>query len=49
MSLVRFSLLQHGVLQEVSLAFIDTFDASSIMIHQNEDCWAKACFEKTDF
>lgn len=33
----------------VALTFKDTYDASSIMIHQHEDCWAKACFEKTDF
>ncbi|GAF66922.1 hypothetical protein BTS2_3828 [Bacillus sp. TS-2] len=34
---------------KVSLTFKDTYDASAIMIHQNEECWAKACFEKTDF
>ncbi|MEN0642351.1 DUF1349 domain-containing protein [Alkalicoccobacillus gibsonii] len=33
----------------VSLTFKDTFDASAIMIHHNEECWAKACLERTDF
>ena len=34
---------------QVSHEFIDTYDSASIMIMQNPQVWAKACFEKTDF
>ena len=33
----------------VSLDFKDVYDASSIMVMENEQIWAKACFELTDF
>ena len=34
---------------QVSHAFKDTYDAATIMVMENLDVWAKACFEKTDF
>jgi hypothetical protein len=34
---------------QVSHDFIDTYDAASIMVMQDLNVWAKACFEKTDF
>lgn len=33
----------------VSHAFKDTYDSATLMVMQNLDVWAKACFEKTDF
>lgn len=33
----------------VSHGFRDTFDASTIMVMQDSELWAKLCFEKTDF
>jgi regulation of enolase protein 1 (concanavalin A-like superfamily) len=34
---------------QVSHAFKDTYDAATIMVMENLEVWAKACFEKTDF
>jgi hypothetical protein len=34
---------------QVSHAFKDTYDAATIMVMEDLDVWAKACFEKTDF
>lgn len=34
---------------KVSLDFKDIYDSSSIMVMQDGDNWAKACFELTDF
>jgi len=34
---------------KVSLDFKDVYDAASIMVMENEQIWAKACFELTDF
>lgn len=34
---------------KVSLDFKDTYDSSSIMVMQDNNNWAKACFELTDF
>ena len=34
---------------KVSLDFLDTYDASALMVMKDQTCWAKACFEKTDF
>lgn len=34
---------------KVSHEFLDTFDAATIMVMENDNIWAKACFEKTDF
>lgn len=34
---------------KVSLDFLDTYDASAIMVMKDLSCWAKACFEATDF
>ncbi len=29
--------------------FLDTYDACALMVMKDLTCWAKACFEKTDF
>ena len=34
---------------KVSLDFKDVYDAAAIMVMENEQVWAKACFELTDF
>lgn len=34
---------------QVSHAFVDTYDAATIMVMEDLNVWAKACFEKTDF
>ncbi|WP_438495718.1 DUF1349 domain-containing protein [Paenibacillus sp. IHBB 3054] len=34
---------------QVSHGFKDTYDSSTLMIMQDFQVWAKACFEKTDF
>ncbi|MGI6239684.1 MAG: DUF1349 domain-containing protein [Christensenellales bacterium] len=34
---------------QVSLAFQDNYDAATLMLMENLDIWAKACFEQTDF
>ncbi|MCR8632219.1 DUF1349 domain-containing protein [Paenibacillus radicis (ex Xue et al. 2023)] len=34
---------------QVSHEFKDTYDAATIMVMQDLQIWAKACFEKTDF
>lgn len=34
---------------QVSHGFKDTYDAATLMIMQDLQVWAKACFEKTDF
>ena len=34
---------------KVSLDFKDVYDAASIMVMENTQIWAKACFELTDF
>lgn len=34
---------------KVSHDFNDVYDSSSIMVMKDMDCWAKACFEYTDF
>lgn len=34
---------------KVSLEFKDIYDAAAIMVMQDENYWAKACFELTDF
>jgi len=34
---------------KVSLDFKDIYDAASVMVMENEQIWAKACFELTDF
>lgn len=34
---------------KVSHDFKEVYDASSIMVMKDMDCWAKACFEYTDF
>ncbi len=34
---------------KVSHAFTDTYDSASIMVLKDLECWAKACFEYTDF
>jgi len=34
---------------KVSLDFKDVYDAASIMVMENTQVWAKACFELTDF
>ena len=34
---------------KVSHAFRDTYDSASVMVMQSMNCWAKACFELTDF
>lgn len=34
---------------KVSHDFLDTYDSSSIMLMAEQDIWAKACFEMTDF
>lgn len=34
---------------KVSHAFRDTYDSASVMVMQDMDHWAKACFELTDF
>jgi uncharacterized protein len=34
---------------QVSLDFQDTYDSATIMVMQDLQVWAKACFEKTDF
>ena len=34
---------------KVSHDFVDTYDSASIMVYHNEEVWAKACFELTDF
>ena len=34
---------------KVSHAFTDVYDSASIMVMKDLECWAKACFEYTDF
>lgn len=34
---------------KVSHAFEDTYDSASVMVMKDLDCWAKCCFELTDF
>ena len=34
---------------KVSHEFKDVYDSASLMIMQNLECWAKACYEYTDF
>ena len=34
---------------KVSHAFKSVYDSSSLMVYKNDACWAKACFEYTDF
>lgn len=34
---------------KVSHAFKDVYDAAAIMVMQDETCWAKSCYETTDF
>ena len=34
---------------KVSHDFKDTYDSASIMVMEDNDNWAKSCFEKTDF
>ena len=34
---------------KVSHDFKDTYDSSSLMVMEDNDNWAKSCFEKTDF
>lgn len=34
---------------KVSHAFRDTYDSASVMVMQDMEHWAKACFELTDF
>lgn len=34
---------------KVSHAFKDTYDSASVMVMKDMTCWAKACFELTDF
>ena len=34
---------------KVSHAFKDTYDSASVMVMADQQNWAKACFEKTDF
>lgn len=34
---------------KVSHAFQDTYDSASVMVMKDLDCWAKCCFELTDF
>ena len=34
---------------KVSHAFQDTYDSASVMVMKDLSCWAKACFELTDF
>ena len=34
---------------KVSHAFRDTYDSASVMVMQDPETWAKACFELTDF
>lgn len=33
----------------VSVDFIDIYDAAAVMVMKDEKVWAKSCFEKTDF
>ena len=34
---------------KVSHGFKDVYDAAAVMVMENEQVWAKACFEQTDF
>ena len=34
---------------KVSHDFVSTYDAAVVMIMKDMTCWAKSCFEKTDF
>ena len=34
---------------KVSHNFVSTYDAAVVMIMKDMTCWAKSCFEKTDF
>lgn len=34
---------------KVSHAFRDTYDSASVMVMRDEKCWAKCCYELTDF
>lgn len=34
---------------KVSHAFKDTYDSASIMVYKDMHCWAKSCYEVTDF
>lgn len=34
---------------KVSLDFVSTYDSAAVMVMKDMSCWAKACFELTDF
>ena len=34
---------------KVSHGFKDTYDSASVMVMKDETCWAKCCYELTDF
>ena len=34
---------------KVSHEFKDTYDSASVMVMQDMNCWAKCCYELTDF